>query len=534
MTKRRFLSHQALIPPNTKPVMKQTLALVFASLLLHSGLITAAQPGKPNLLVIQTDEHNFRTLGCYRALLPEDQAFIWGPGVVVETPNIDWIANHGAIATRCYGTSPVCTPSRAAMMTGHYPQNTGAISNDMPMTDNMVTYAAILRDNGYATGYSGKWHLDGPGKPQWQPQRRFGFEDNRYMFNRGHWKKIVDTPEGPKVGATGKKGEPSYSLADADDKTFTTDFLANRTIEFIRKHQDEPFAYHVSIPDPHGPNTVRAPYDTMFDQLDFQKPKSALTAGENLPSFASTQKGGANKKQMALYFGMVKCIDDNVGRILDALRETGTLDNTIVVFTSDHGDLCGEHGRDNKGVPMEGSSRIPFLIHAPGKIKAGTIVTQSLGTVDFKSTILGLMGITSPEPDEGRNAAPLFTHPDAGKTWHDVNFLRIGANEKSGWLGAFTTRYKLVIAPSGGACFFDLETDPHEMKNFINVPEHRETIRQLAVELKLYATTRRDPLLKSAAVHTALTWAIDGTTPYVAPQTTTKTKKEKKQSKASD
>ncbi len=127
------------------------------SLLPLLGLIVlsafAAEP-KRNLVVIQTDEHNFRTLGCYRALLPEDQAFVWGPGVAVETPHLDWIAKNGALATHCYGTSPVCTPSRAAMMTGRYPQNTGAISNDIPMTDDMVTYAAVLRDHGYTTGLS--------------------------------------------------------------------------------------------------------------------------------------------------------------------------------------------------------------------------------------------------------------------------------------------------------------------------------------------------------------------------------------------
>ncbi|MEO6243869.1 MAG: sulfatase-like hydrolase/transferase, partial [Opitutaceae bacterium] len=114
---------------------------------------------------MQTDEHNFRTLGAYRALLPKDQAFIWGEGVKVDTPNLDWIAQHGAIADRFYATSPVCTPSRAALMTGRYPQNTGAIQNDLPMRDEMVTFAEVLRRNGYSTGYAGKWHLDGEARP---------------------------------------------------------------------------------------------------------------------------------------------------------------------------------------------------------------------------------------------------------------------------------------------------------------------------------------------------------------------------------
>ena len=155
---------------------------------------------------------------------------MWGPGNIVATPHLDWLAQNGAIADRAYATAPVCTPSRAAMMTGRYPQNTGAIKNDVPMWDHMVTYGEVLRRQGYATGYAGKWHLDGPGKPQWEPQRRFGWEDNRYMFNRGHWKNLTIDQDGPHVGAVDKKGEPSYDLAGADDQTFTTDFLANRTI----------------------------------------------------------------------------------------------------------------------------------------------------------------------------------------------------------------------------------------------------------------------------------------------------------------
>ncbi|MDP3069399.1 MAG: sulfatase [Opitutaceae bacterium] len=492
----------------------KTPLLLLATLLAPLSFSNAAEKPRLNLVVIQTDEHSFRTLGCYRALLPEDQAFVWGPGVKVDTPHLDWIAQHGAIATRFYATSPVCTPSRASMMTGRYPQNTGAIGNDLPMRDDMVTYAAILRDHGYATGYAGKWHLDGPGKPGWKPQRQFGFDDNRYMFNRGHWKKIIEAANGPRVGATDAQGEPNYNLAGADEKTFTTDFLADRTVEFIRQHRGRPFAYHVSIPDPHGPNTVRAPYDTMFDHLVFKKPQSALSPGDDLPAYAATLPGGANQRQMALYFGMVKCVDDNVGKIIHALREAGVLDHTVIVFTSDHGDLCGEHGRDNKGVPMETSARIPFLVHAPGLIKPGTVVPQSLGTVDFKPTILALLGLAGSRSDEGRDASALFTGTPAAKDWHDINFIRIGLGKQSGWFGAFTTRHKLVMAPGAPASFFDLERDPHEMRNLINGPEYRETIRRLAQELKAYATTRHDPLLESTAIQADLAWAMGSTSTY--------------------
>ncbi len=490
--------------------------------------LTAA-PARPNLLIIQTDEHNFRTLGCYRELLAKEQAFIWGDGVKVETPHLDWIAKNGAIADRYYATSPVCTPSRASLMTGHYPQNTGAIQNDLPMDDRMITFAEVLRRNGYATGYAGKWHLDGSGKPQFGPERKFGFADNRYMFNRGHWKKLIEDEKGPRVGATNAKGEPNYNLDGADAKTFTTDFLSDRTIEFIKQNRAKPFAFMVSIPDPHGPNTVRAPYDTMFLNLKFQQPKSAQSPGTKLPSYAATLAGQFNQSQMAQYFGMVKCIDDNVGRILETLREAGILERTFIVMTSDHGDLCGEHGRDNKGVPMEGSSRIPFLLHAPGVVKPGTVVRQALGTVDFKPTILSLMGIANPLKDEGRDAAALFRDGKAPADWKDVAFIRIGGGSKraapsddgdntggAGWLGAFSRQYKFVVSPVAAPSLFDLERDPNELANLFDSSAHRETVRRLGGELLAYAERFSDPHLKTTGVRADLEWAVKGTGEYPA------------------
>ena len=156
----------------------------------------AAKEAGPNLLIIYTDEHNFRTLGCYRALLPNEQAFMWGKDAVVTTPHIDWLAEKGAVCTSFYATTPVCSPSRSSFVSGRYPHRTPVVNNNIPLDDEIITFAEILRRQGYATGYAGKWHLDGQGKPQWEPERRFGFTDNRFMFNRGHWKKMEDMPSG--------------------------------------------------------------------------------------------------------------------------------------------------------------------------------------------------------------------------------------------------------------------------------------------------------------------------------------------------
>jgi len=496
--------------------------LVLGCLIALAATTLHADSARRNLLVIQTDEHNFRTLGAYRALLPYDQAYPWGDGIKVKTPHIDWLAHHGAIADRAYATSPVCTPSRAAMMTGHYPQNTGSIKNDLPMWDHMVTYGEELRRQGYATGYAGKWHLDGMGKPQWEPKRSFGWEDNRYMFNRGHWKNLTIEKDGPRVGALNKNGGPDYGLAGADEESFTTDFLANRTIDFIREHAGEAFAYHVCIPDPHGPNTVRPPYDTMYTDLDFQLPKSA-SVGQDLPAYAQTLAYQHNPKILSQYFGMVKCIDDNIGRIIDALREEGILENTIIVFTSDHGDLLGEHGRDNKGVPMEGSARIPFIMHAPGLVEPGLVVREPFGTVDFKPTLLSLLGIIDPIENEGRDYSSFFTTGEAPTDWEHITFVRNGGHSKTaagdfkpdnGWIGAFSRQYKFVVGSSAPPVLFDLEEDPNELTNLVRSATHRDTIRRLAIALERYAKTYQEPQLASPQIQADLAWAISDRIEY--------------------
>ncbi|MCB1207224.1 MAG: sulfatase [Verrucomicrobiae bacterium] len=495
------------------------LRLVVPAVLLLATLVRA-EALRPNVLIIQTDEHNFRTLGCYRALLPPDQAFIWGEGVKVDTPHIDSIAARGAICTRYYATSPVCTPSRAALMTGRYPQNTGSISNDLPMLDEMETFAAVLTREGYDTGYAGKWHLDGPEKPGWAPTRKFGFEDNRYQFNRGHWKKLGEDQSGPRVVSVNAKGQPDYGVEGADEKSFTTDFLTDRAIAFVTRKRDRPFCFMVSIPDPHGPNTVRAPYDTMFDPSGFRQPQSAQSPGQRLPSFAQVLEDRFNARQMALYFGMVKCVDDNIGRLLEALRVTGQLDHTIVLFTSDHGDMCGEHGRHNKGIPCEGSARIPFVIAAPGMIPPGSVIEESLGTVDFKPTLLGLLGIGTEAEMEGRDASALFRSGEAPTDWVDRTYVRIGGTGKgaAGWVAAFTKRHKLVLSPTDDPALFDLEADPFELKNLFGDPAQRNLLRELGSGLKDYLSASGDPHGESEAIRADVTWLVSDATAYEAPR----------------
>jgi len=479
-------------------MIRQTLlsrVVAAAALTVVIGGALARAGETPNLLVIHTDEHHFNTLGCYG-------------GTIVATPNIDWLAQNGAMATSFYATTPVCSPSRSAFVSGRYPQNTPVVTNNIPMSDDVVTFAEILRRKGYATGYAGKWHLDGQGKPQWAPERKFGFDDNRYLFNRGHWKKMEETPAGPRVAARNRKDEPSYSVEGADERSFTTDWLATKAIDFIDAHRDKRFCYMVSIPDPHGPNTVRAPYDTMYADVEVPIPGTLHKTDDETPKWGAADRKVSERtlaRIMPGYYGMVKCIDDNVGRIVDALRRHDLLESTIVVFTADHGDLCGEHGRLNKGVPYEGSAKVPFVVYYPKKIEGGTVVTQALSCVDFLPTVLSLMGVETAGREQGRDAAALFTG-SAPADSEDIAFLR--GTSRAGWLCAVTDDYKLVYSPQDRPWLFDLANDPDERTNCFDRPDCREVVRRLTSRLAEYCRKRNDPYGKVPKIKAEMASAL--------------------------
>ncbi|MFN3194241.1 MAG: sulfatase [Aureliella sp.] len=476
------------------------------------GLITPrpalSEDARLNLLIIQTDEHNFRTLGCYRETMSPEQALIWGADAIVETPAIDSIAQRGAVCTSFYATSPVCTPSRASFFTGKYPQNTGSPQNDMPLNGNMVTFAQVLSNQGYRTGYAGKWHLDGSGKPQWAPKRQFGFDDNRFMFNRGHWKKFELTAAGPRVGAR-KNNKPNYNLNGADETTFSTDWLTDRAIDFINVESDQPFCYHLSLPDPHGPNTVRPPYDTMFSNTIIRPPLTFSKTTENpkwAPAAGKNGAGSFRADMMAKYFGMVRCIDDNVARLLAVLKQRGQLDKTVIVFTSDHGDLCYEHGRLNKGIPYEASAKIPFIMAAPGKTLKSNVVNEALGTVDFLPTILEVLDANTPDGVEGRSFLSLlnrrpedaqlrFTEGTGSGDWGRTTILR-NAGTKASWIAAVQDRFKLVLSTSDRPWLFDLDVDPDELRNFIDEPGYAAGAKKLAGAIRDYAAEFGEPHLQ--------------------------------------
>lgn len=461
---------------------------------------TTKEKTKPNLIVIQTDEHNFRTISAYQNLLTKDQAHIWGEDARIETPFIDSLAEDGAICTSYYSTSPVCTPSRASFVSGFYPYATGADVNDNPLNDNIVTFAEVLRRDGYATSYLGKWHLEGRSKKDkkndkkskicYIPKRKFGFTDNRYMINNGHSPYIQELKDGRLKFSNGK-GKSNKNLQ------YVTDFLTNKSLEVLERDKNKPFCLMLSIPDPHTPNVSREPYTSMYKNMKFEIPEtmSLISEIERPKSGSPVNKNEAkefDQQYLQNYFAMVKCIDDSVGKILKFLKDNNLEENTIVIFTSDHGDMLFEHKRRNKSVPYESAARIPFVIKYPNKIPAGKVIHKAYTTADFAPTILSLMNAKPIPNTHGIDDSKVF---ESDKKVIDSNRITYTRNTST-WVTAVSDDYKLIISKNEEPWLFDLKKDPNELYNMYNKKEYKAIALTMVKALKKQMKTFGDPSFK--------------------------------------
>ncbi len=453
---------------------------------LMAAVFTLMKAGeKPNLLIIHTDEHSFRTLSCYQEIMPEDQAFVWGKGNNVETPNIDRIAHEGAIATSYYCSSPVCTPSRASLITGLYPQATGAWKNGLHIREDVTTFAHVLKDAGYATSYVGKWHLAGHEKYAFGIEYKAGFDDNRYMMKGGHapYFHLINGEAENKVGL----GANAAEKYPQEEIIHLTDYFTEKTLEILERDKDKAFCLMLSIPDPHTPDYATSPYNTMYNDMDVQMPMTMQAKYVvNKPGWAKGSKDDKNEaqvfsaKSLQQYFGMVKHIDDRVGDILAYLDDNNLTENTIVIFTADHGDMFYEHARRNKGVPYEASAKIPFVIRYPKKIKAGKVLNTAYTNVDFAPTILSMMGIDYNVGFHGEDTSDDYLNKDM-----EVNSDRITYYAKSGgwWVAAVSDRYKLVLDKKEKPYLFDMEKDPFELTNVYDDQAYAKIAKEMQAEL---------------------------------------------------
>ncbi|MGY6647517.1 sulfatase-like hydrolase/transferase [Wenyingzhuangia sp. IMCC45574] len=440
----------------------------------------AAKAQKPNLVVIHTDEHNFRTLSCYRNNLPENEAYVWGKGLGVKTTNIDKIAKEGAICMNYYVTSPVCAPSRGSLVSGLYRQHHGVRKNELPIKKNVKTIGHILSDNGYATSYVGKWHLgDERKKYKFTETYKAGFQDNEFMMNKGH-NPYFRVKNGKVVAAMNDKKYDATK--DKSAIIHATDFFVDKTIDIIKRDHNKPFFVLVSIPDPHTPDYAKPPYNTLYNHMDLQVPETMKPNSiKNRPEWASKKRNdaivdGFKPKKLKQYFGMVKHIDDRVGDIIKTLDDLKLAENTILIFTSDHGDMFYEHGRMNKSIPYDAAMKVPFVIRYPKKIKAKKIIETVQNNVDFVPTILGIMDIKTNVKFDGDNNANDFL---SDKKYVDrQNYVHV-SSASNAWVALVDKKYKLILHNQYAPTLFDLDKDPHETVNYYNKKGYTEISKKL-------------------------------------------------------
>eukprot|EP00554_Chaetoceros_debilis_P005254 CAMPEP_0194072332 /NCGR_PEP_ID=MMETSP0149-20130528/98_1 /TAXON_ID=122233 /ORGANISM="Chaetoceros debilis, Strain MM31A-1" /LENGTH=565 /DNA_ID=CAMNT_0038752199 /DNA_START=177 /DNA_END=1875 /DNA_ORIENTATION=+ len=445
-----------------------------------------------------TDEQNLRTIGAYRDLMSNEQAFQWGQNVFVDTPNIDRLANEGVIFDNFYAVTPLCTPSRASFMTGLYPKQTGAWKNHGTLKKNKHSFAEDLMDT-HDTVYLGKWHLNGVTKDSTDfnnnPNRKFGFKNTSFQYNRGHWKYFSQE----KWKVTAYDWSQRGMFANNEEQNYATDFLFDKAISFMKNKKDKGknFAVMLSIADPHAPNEVRAPYNEMYNHISFQLPstgKKAMRLNPALPDWGqvdtfSPETAESNisdwendtvlQKGMQNVFGMIKLIDDNVGKMLQFFDDENLADDTIVIFTSDHGDMMGEHGRLNKGVPYKASAQVPMIMRWPNKIDSGKIIKTAYSSVDFAPSLLGMMSVEAKNINSSGidGSSEIMRSGQISFNEEQIRFLTDSKMKR--WAAAITGQYKLVLSKDG-PWLFDMIKDPDEMINYYEDPKYT----QLASTLK--------------------------------------------------
>jgi arylsulfatase A-like enzyme len=402
----------------------------------------------------------------------------------LDTPNLDRIAAEGARFRNAFVTLSLCAPSRAVFLTGRYNHANGIINNKTPLPLDAVTYASLLRDAGYMTGYVGKWHLDAQ-------KERPGFNWSASFIGQGRYN---DCP-------VLVNGEPTETKGWIDD--VSTDFA----LDFLSKQTDEkPFCLVVGYKSVHGPRTKEASPERLRGHYANREIAPAVNADVRPPYLADKPAPPARKpqrrqqqasdQQSPVYFELLKGVDENVGRLLKALEQQRRLDNTVVVFASDNGYFLGDHGVGDKRAAYDEALRIPLLIRAPG-VEGGTLVDAMTLNVDLAPTLLDFAGVKIPDAMQGRSLRSVLDG-DAPSDWRTSYFYEYFAEPRYNVptnLAVRTENAKLIRYPGHDDWteMFDLRADPYEMHNLFDDPQHADLRKRLEAEFDRQAEAVQFP-----------------------------------------
>ena len=445
---------------------------------LLAGCKTAEQPARrPNVVYVFADQWRASALG-----------YAGDPNV--KTPHLDALAAESFNFKHAVSCCPVCSPARASMITGQYPLTHGIFVNDVHLQHKTPSIADCFNTAGYRTGYIGKWHLDGNGRSAYIPsERRQGF---------GSWQ-VLECTHDYNDSKYYDNNDPEIRKWEGYDAFAQT----RRAIRFIEENRDNPFLLFLSWGPPHGPYlTAPEEFQKMYDPATIQLPPNIpdSDAGFIPPSqwdeYSKMDLRERTRQIMAGYYAHCSALDECIGYLQSAIRKAGLEENTIFVFTSDHGDMLGSHGLWKKQWPYDESARVPFLLKYPALGRTGCEVDTPINTPDTMPTLLGLCGIPVPTAVEGRNHAPAMR----SGAWPDNEAALIANYQPFGqwpakrggkeWRGVRTAQYTYLRDLNGPWLLFDNAVDPYQLNNLVNRPEcaDLQTTLEARLEQKLKQT----------------------------------------------
>ncbi|MCF7816780.1 MAG: sulfatase [Kiritimatiellales bacterium] len=439
--------------------------------------VSAKGTAKPNVLFIIADDLN-DNLGCYG-------------NRIIKTPNIDRLAREGRIFRDAYTNFPLCGPSRNCFMSGLYPDQTGLYDLNTLLRErapDVVTMSQHFMNNGYVAARVGKiFHYGNPGEIG-TPGHDDPASWNETVNPRGRDKDEENLIHS--IDGDGKKGfgaRLSWLAADGTDEEQTDGIVATESIRLIKKYAaaKQPFFLGVGFYKPHTPYVSPKKYFDMYDPKDMVVPQVPDGYFDTLPEPAQktlhahkTAIGLSDEMRRTViraYYAAISFLDAQVGRVLQGLDEAGLKDNTVVLFTSDHGYHMGEHDHFQKMTLFENAGRVPLIISAPGMPQRGTETRSFAEMIDFYPTFSDLAGLPKPAMVSGVSLAPVVADPSVSVRESTLTQMPGGYTVRAG-------NYRYTKWGDGGPDmieFYDRSTDPEEMTNQADNPEYRDQIARM-------------------------------------------------------
>lgn len=437
-----------------------------------------------NLLFVFSDQQRYTALGA-------------NGNDIVRTPHLDGMAAEGMVCDNMFSNHPLCSPFRAILLTGRYGWRNGVIDNEYEPFRDIPTMPSALKSAGYHTGHIGVWHL---GVPPYPEENRYGLD---YLAAvKGAGQKFFDPQYFINEG-----GPIQY---DGWSPVVETDLAIRFMQQHVKERQDQPFALFVSWRPPHWP------YPKYPDEYGGYDP-----AEVDLPENVPEQMADFARREIADYYACITGLDAQMGRLLAALDELDLTDDTIVCFTSDHGDHLSSHGygkpfdtwmhhsmRASKATPYDESAHIPFLIRWPGVTPAGSRSNAFMGAIDMVPGLLGACGVPLPDGLQGRDISPIWR----GEAIPDETEQTVGSSDSvylmnmahgwpnrlawvGDWRGVRTERYTYARWHNNerGPWLFDRQEDPLEQHNAINAADARPVVEEMEARLHRWMEATGDP-----------------------------------------